>query len=325
LNPKAGDAVALFHVVESDMERVDALITQVVRDENPLVERVAQYLREASGKRIRPALVLLSARAVGRTAPHVVPIAGAVELIHMATLVHDDIIDRADLRRGRPALRRAFNDQVAVLAGDFLFARAFQLLAETGLPPVVRTAADVVHTMSVGEIQQNLERGTLTTEAAYLSRIEAKTATFLAASCRLGALAVGADALTLEALSTYGWHVGMAFQLIDDLLDVTADSATLGEAVAADFQQGVVTLPVLYALAHSARGDELRRALLAAPEEGRLAEVREVLEASGAIQYVQEKAHHLVRLGLDALAPLPPSEAREALSALAHFVVAREY
>jgi heptaprenyl diphosphate synthase len=325
LNPKAGDAVGLFQVVEPDMEQVDALITQVVQDENPLVERVAAYLREAAGKRIRPALVLLSGRAVDRPSVHLVPIATAVELIHMATLVHDDIIDRAELRRGKPAVRRAFNDQVAVLAGDFLFARAFQLLAETGIPAVVRTAADVVHTMSVGEIRQNLDRGRVATEDEYLLRIEAKTATFLAASCRLGALAVGADALTLEALTAYGWHVGMAFQLIDDLLDVTADPATLGKAVAADFQQGIVTLPVMYALAHSTRARDLEAMLSAASGDTAVDEIHALLEEAGAIQYVRDKADHMVRLGLEALAPLRPSDARDALEALARFVVAREY
>jgi heptaprenyl diphosphate synthase len=325
VNPKTGVQAGLFSLVDPEMEQVEELLEQVVRDENPLVEQVAEHLRRAAGKRIRPALVLLAARVAGGPAPNLVPIAAAVELIHMATLVHDDIIDRAETRRGQAALRKAFNDQVAVLAGDFLFARAFQLLAETGSPPVVRTAADVVHAMCVGEIRQNLDRGQVATEAEYLLRIEAKTATFLAASCRLGALAAQGDALALEALTGYGWHVGMAFQLVDDLLDLTADPATLGKAVASDFQQGVVTLPVMYALDHSDHGEKLRAALEDPGSPGAWDLITGVLDESGALSYVRDKAQGMIELALQALAPLPVSAAHVALDTLARFVVAREY
>lgn len=325
MNPKAEAGLHLFDVVEPEMQQVDALLDRVVSDENPLVEQVAAYLRAAAGKRIRPALVLLSAAAAGADPAQSVPIAAAVELIHMATLVHDDIIDRATLRRGRPALYRAFNEQVAVLAGDFLFARAFQLLADTRQPSVVRTAADVVHAMCVGEIQQNLERGTPPTEAQYFSRIEAKTATFLAASCRLGALAADAEPAVVEALGRYGWHVGMAFQLIDDLLDLTADPEILGKEVAADFRQGVVTLPVMYALSHTRYPEELK-AVLSSPETRTATEaITGLLEESGALHYVQERAHTLVQEAKAALAGLVPSPARDTLMRLADFVVARRF
>jgi heptaprenyl diphosphate synthase len=325
VNPQAEAGLHLFDVVESEMQQVDTLLDHVVSDENPLVEQVAAYLRSAAGKRIRPALVLLSAAAVGADPGRSVPIAAAVELIHMATLVHDDIIDRATLRRGRPTLYRAFNEQVAVLAGDFLFARAFQLLADTRQPAVVRTAADVVHAMCVGEIQQNLERGQPPTEAQYFSRIEAKTATFLAASCRLGALAADAESATVEALGRYGWHIGMAFQLIDDLLDLTADPEVLGKEVAADFRQGVVTLPVMYALSHTRHPEELKAVLTGPETKTATKAITGLLEESGALHYVQERAQAMVVEAKAALAGLPPSPARDTLTLLADFVVARRF
>ena len=324
----SGTGAGLFGLVEGDMAQVDAVLGRVVRDENPLVSGVADYLRAAVGKRIRPALVLLSARAAGvgdPQIPQVVPIAAAVEMIHMATLVHDDIIDDAAVRRGRAALRVAFNDHVAVLAGDFLFARAFQLLADTGMPTVVRTAADVVHAICVGEIRQNLDQGRTATEAEYLARIEGKTAAFVSASCRLGALAAEADDEVLDSLTRFGWHVGMAFQMVDDLLDLTADPERLGKAVASDYRQGVVTLPVIYAVQHTREAGRFQKALAYPEEPGAARVIHETLEESGALRYVKQQADDMLKQALALLQGVPPSTERDALRAVAQFVVSRDF
>lgn len=323
--PVAGDAMGLFGLVQPEMQAVDRLITSVVTQEDLLVQRVADHLLQAGGKRVRPALVLMAGRVEDRPSEHLVPIAAAVELIHMATLVHDDIIDRADVRRGRPALRQAFDDQVAVLSGDFLFARAFQILGATGRPSVVATAADVVHAMCVGEIRQNLDHGRIATVAEYLRRIEAKTATFLAASCRLGALATNATAAHSDALFRFGWHVGMAFQLIDDLLDIVADPAKLGKSVASDFAQGVITLPVIYALERTDHREELLASLNRCQDPSDRRHVIEILDQTGSLSAVRAQAEGMVEIAIDALDDLPAGPARTALETLARFVATREF
>ncbi|MGC8488250.1 MAG: polyprenyl synthetase family protein [Clostridia bacterium] len=313
-----------FQTVADDLRVVDLRLGEVLRQENAMVQRVADHLLAASGKRVRPSLVILAARAAATDQPPPIAVAVAVELIHMATLVHDDIVDRGEVRRGLPALRTAFSDQVAVLAGDFLFARAFELLAATGQPKVVELAANVVHVMCVGEIQETLEVGQMPTEAEYLRRIDGKTAHFLAASCRLGALAVKAPPSVREALTEYGQHVGMAFQIYDDLLDLIADPMKLGKAVASDFRQGVVTLPVVYALERWPHPEELVEALRSHEDSGRKAAL-DILAKTGAIEDTERMAEAHVAEATRALLALPKSPSRDSLEQLAGFVVSRAY
>ena len=318
------DVFGLFSLVEPEMRLVARKIEAVVRDENRLVAEVADALVAAPGKRLRPALVLLAGQAAGASSAVLLPTATAVELIHMATLTHDDILDRADWRRGEPAVRAVANDQVAVLAGDFLFARAVQLLASTGRPAVVAEAAEVVHAMCLGEIRQHLGHGRRPSESEYLGRIEAKTATFLAICCRLGALASDAGPEVSEPLYQFGWQVGMAFQLVDDLLDLLADPDKLGKAVAADYGQGVLTLPVVYALAESRDAQELED-LLERGHPADLPRVRLILHESGALDYVRAKIEGYRVGAAHALATLKPSPAVRALDVLATFVVTRDF
>jgi heptaprenyl diphosphate synthase len=318
------EALSLFSLVEPEMRLVGRQIEAVVRDENRLVADVAEALLAAPGKRLRPALVLLAGQAAGAAGAILLPTATAVELIHMATLTHDDILDRADWRRGEPSVRAVAGDQVAVLAGDFLFARAVQLLASTGRPAVVAEAAEVVHAMCLGEIRQHQDHGRRPTEAEYLKRIEAKTATFLAICCRLGALAADAGPQVSDPLYRFGWNVGMAFQLVDDLLDLVADPDKLGKAVAADYVQGVVTLPVVYALEQSRDARELA-GLLETGRPADLPRVRLILAESGALDYVRAKIDQYRSEAERALAELAPSPAARALGVLAAFVVTRDF
>lgn len=316
--------MAVFTLVESGMGEVERILRATLTAEDSLVSDVAEHLLGASGKRLRPALVLLAGQFGAGPGAHLADVAAAVELIHMASLVHDDIIDRATLRRGLAALHRRFGAEVAVLAGDFLYARAFQIFAAVGDARIVRGAADVVSVMCAGEIRQHLDQGRLATEGEYLARIEAKTAHFLAASCRLGAYAANADEAAAEALSAFGHDVGMAFQIVDDLLDWTAEPERLGKAVGEDIREGIYTLPVIYAREHPAVRDRLLRAL--ADPEAPLPAIRDLLDECGALRYTREVAEGYVQSALTTLRQgFLASPAREALEDLAGFVLVRDH
>lgn len=317
--------MGLFSLIADQMAAVDDRLKEVLEQHNPVVREVSDYLQEASGKRLRPALVILAGQ-FGESRPardHLLDVACGVEMIHMATLVHDDIIDEAELRRGLPAVRTKFSNPVAVLAGDFLFARAFQLLSDTRRPDLVNLAADVVYVMSTGEISQHLDQGKIASEAAYWRRIEAKTGYFLETCCRLGAVASGAANPVVEALGSYGHHIGLAYQVIDDLLDWTADPQKLGKAVGEDLAIGVYTLPVIHGLENPA----YREPLLAAMSRGAdsVTEVRELLTESGALRYCQERAADHLQAAEAALGHLPLGPEREALAEVAEFIGARDH
>ncbi len=306
------------------MAEVDRRLKQVLDDENPLVRQVARYLEQASGKRLRPALVLLAGQfGLPARRRELVPVAAAVEMIHMATLVHDDIIDEATMRRGMPAVRVQFSNPVAVLSGDFLFARAFQLFAGSGRPDIVTLAAEVVYVMCSGEIAQHLDQGRVATEEGYWRRIEAKTGYFLEASCRLGAMAADAPDAVMGALGTYGHHIGLAYQVIDDWLDWVADPDRLGKDVGEDLASGIFTLPVILALNDGASAKALVP-LLNAPNPP-VEAVREVLMRSGALDRAKEAAQHHIEQAVEAIGALPPCAARNALQEIAEFIMARDH
>lgn len=307
------------------MSVVDQRLKEALEQQNPVVREVSDYLQEASGKRLRPALVMLAGQ-FGQPEPHqrqLVDVATAVELIHMATLVHDDIIDDADVRRGLPAVRRRFSDPVAVLAGDFLFARAFQLLAATRRPELVDMAAEVVYVMATGEISQHLDQGRIATEEAYWRRIEAKTGYFLETCCRLGATAAHADPAVVESLGRYGHHIGLAYQVTDDLLDWLADPRVLGKAVGEDLLAGIYTLPVIHALEDARYGAGLRALLERRPVV--VEEVRDVLISSGAIQYCRQQAESHLDAARDALLLVPDGPEREELMDVTNFIGVRDH
>lgn len=306
------------------MAAVDGVLVETLTRSNRLVAEVADYLLQAGGKRLRPTLVLLSSRFGPRPQARAVRlVAAAVEMIHMATLVHDDIIDEATVRRGQAAVRQRFGNSVAVLAGDYLFARAFQLLAETSEPAIVGTAADIVYVMCSGEIAQNLALFQEVGEEEYRRRIEEKTAYFLGASCALGALAAGADPERVAALREYGRHLGMAFQVVDDVLDWRADPGRLGKPVGGDIQGGVYTLPLLYALQRQPWQAQLRQWLSSRPIP--VEAVRALLEESGALEAAMRYARREADQAASLARGLPDLPERQALEELAHFVVERDH
>jgi heptaprenyl diphosphate synthase len=316
--------VAVFSLVDAQMGEVDRTLAEVLRGDNRLMADVSDHLLKASGKRLRPALVLLAGTFGDAMPDRLTRVATAVELIHMATLVHDDIIDDASLRRGLASARHRFGDAVAVLAGDFLFAKAFQLFASVNDPRVVNEAAEVVGIMCSGEIQQQLDHGRVSTEAEYFARIEAKTARFIESSCRLGAMAAGLSREDENRLARFGHEIGMAFQVVDDLLDWSEDASVLGKSVGEDVSQGVFTLPVIRGLGLAETGAVLEKYL---GQSGPVPvdTIRELLLESGALSYARSVAEAYVQSAKDALAGFSPSAGRSALEGLAGFVLARDH
>ncbi len=321
---KGDGRLPLFSLIADNMSTVDQRLKDALEQHNPVVRQVSDYLQEASGKRLRPALVLLAGQVGERRnlSFDLVNVAAAVEMIHMATLVHDDIIDKADMRRGMPAVRSRFSDPVAVLSGDFLFARAFQVLASTRRPELVDLAAEVVYVMSTGEISQHLDQGRIASEEAYWRRIEAKTGFFLETCCRLGATATYAPSAVLDALARYGHHIGLAYQVIDDLLDWVADPDVLGKAVGEDLAAGIYTLPIIHALEHADYGQELRDLLANSIVPG---DVRRLVVASGAIDYCRMRAQEHLQQAGRALEDVPAGPERDELAQVADFIGTRDH
>ncbi len=319
------ELASLFAPVAGALERVEAGLWAALQDEDPEVMAPVTHLLSAGGKRIRPALVLLGAWVGDGGGDVAVDVAIAAELIHTATLVHDDVIDGSPLRRGVTTVHTAWSERVAILAGDVLFARAFTLLGETREPRLVEAMARAVYGTCQGEIRQNLDTRSATVpgEDEYFARIGRKTALLLAQCVKAGGIAGHVDASRLEDLYSFGYHAGLAYQVVDDLLDIASDAPALGKVSGADLQEGVVTLPVIRALAGLPENSPDRWFLLeAARGRGEPRRVREICEATGAMQSVARTADQLVaqaRADLGALG----AAAREQFDQLATFLARR--
>lgn len=320
------EGIAAFSGIREPLARVEEFLQEsLVEDEG--ARELGRHLLLGKGKRVRPALVLLGASLRGDLPEGAVPLAAAVEMIHLATLVHDDIIDRAPLRRGVATIHTRWSEHASVLMGDFLFAKAFSLLAATGSNRIVRYMAAVVYEMCSGEIEQNLNLHVPRdqTEERYLERIGKKTARFVAESLRVGGILAGADAAEEQALYDFGYQVGLGFQIMDDLLDVVG-SQKLGKASGSDLRTGVITLPVIHALHASPEGGRLlelcEREHL---EPGEVAEAGAILRHSSSLQYTQKLADKLMTQAQARLTALPEGLTRESLGALVKFLRHRRY
>lgn len=316
----------VYRSVKGELQALETYMAKELQGRDDAVEDVARYLLNAGGKRIRPALVFLAGQ-FGHYDPDVLrPLAAATEFIHMATLAHDDVIDEAELRRGVPTVNARWNARISVLAGDYLFAKAFSLLASTGNPEVVGVMAHVVDEMCQGEIDQNLQSmgQKIPDEATYLDRIGKKTALFLAESCRSGALLAGADEKVTRALYTFGWGVGIGFQIVDDVLDFTATSLGFGKARGTDLKSGVITLPLIHAFLTSPQKKRLERLALSGAGGVDVEEVTGILGQSGSFDYAENLALDYVQQAKSTLLGLPACPAREALLSMANFVLERK-
>lgn len=315
---------ALAH---DDMAAVDALIRRRLASDVLLINQVGEYIIGAGGKRLRPMLLLLTARALGHAGSDAHQLAAVVEFIHTATLLHDDVVDESDLRRGRKTANAVWGNAASVLVGDFLYSRSFQLMVELQRPEVMRILADTTNQIAEGEVLQLLHvRNPDTDEAAYLRVIERKTAVLFAAATRLGALLAGADAATCDALHDYGVNLGYAFQIADDVLDYSADEADLGKHIGDDLAEGKATLPLIHAIKHAdaATASTLRHAIEHGDSQA-LPDVIAAIRATGGLDYSRERADAYAQAAEAALVDLPDNDYLAALRGLAHYAINREY
>ena len=312
-------------LAQADMAAVDALIRARLASDVVLINQIADHIISAGGKRLRPMLVVLAGQACGPTTPDHHQLAAIIEFIHTSTLLHDDVVDESDLRRGRSTANALWGNAPSVLVGDFLYSRSFQLMVELDRMDVMRLLADTTNRIAEGEVLQLLHvRNPDTDEAAYLRVIERKTAVLFAAGTRLGAMASGADAATAQALYDYGMALGHAFQIADDVLDYSADAADLGKNLGDDLAEGKATLPLIHAIRHSDTATAERlRAIVQEGDAGAMPEVLAAIRATGGLDYSRERARHYAAMAEQALDGLPESDALAALRGLARYAVER--
>jgi octaprenyl-diphosphate synthase len=314
-------------LVSADFEAVDTVVKHRLYSPVTLINRVANYIIYAGGKRLRPLLVLLAARASGISGEQHIEAAAIIEFIHTATLLHDDVVDGSSLRRGAKTANEEFGNAASVLVGDFLYSRAFQMMVGLDRMSIMDIMADATNAIAEGEVLQLMNaRDPNTTEARYLDVINRKTARLFQAGAQIGAVLSNASPIIEESLARFGKHIGTAFQLVDDALDYQADEASLGKHLGDDLAEGKPTLPLIYAMQH---GNDAQRGMIRhAIEEGGLKHLEEITRAVatlGGLAYTARLAQSEVDHALAALSPLPESIFKEGLSQLAKFAVARTH
>lgn len=318
---------AIRRPVTADLEAVDRLIRRRLFSQVSLVNQVASHIINSGGKRLRPLLVLLGARAAGYQGESHVSLAAVTEFIHTATLLHDDVVDASSLRRGQDTANALWGNDASVLVGDFLYSRAFQMLVEIGSVRIMDIFADATNVIAEGEVMQLLNcHRPETSEEEYLAVIRAKTAKLFEAAARVGAVLGERCGEVEEALRAYGRHVGTAYQLVDDVLDYRGSPTEIGKNVGDDLGEGKPTLPLIHALRHAGAAERalIRDAIVHGGRE-RIAGVVQAVESCGAIAYTSRLARREADQALDALAVLPSSEYKDALRRLAAFSVERFY
>ena len=318
----------IFLPIKQDLAEVEEVIRRHVASSSvPFVTDIAEYVIRNGGKRLRPALCLFSSRLVGTSGRKVVDCAAAMEFFHTATLMHDDVIDNAKVRRGKPAANSRWGNQIAVLVGDFFYCQASTLLVGAGNLKAIELVTKTMLTTTEGEILEITRSNDFaTTEVDYLRIITEKTAILMAASCALGGILGNISEEFTLALGEYGKNLGIAFQLADDVLDYVSDESEFGKLRGTDLKEGKLTLPLLAALRHASGGERqiIKDALIAGTmEEARLKEVTSILLKHGGIDYTLNLAHSFVEKAITALAPFKPSIEKESLTTLARFVTER--
>jgi octaprenyl-diphosphate synthase len=315
-------------LVGDDLAAVESAIRREIASPVPLIQEMGGYIAGAGGKRLRPILLLLAARLAGYHGPRSVRLACAVELLHTATLIHDDVVDQAPLRRGLPSANVQWGDDASVLVGDHLYSKSFALLVRDNDGGVMETLARATVSMTEAEVfQLQLKRSGVTSEADYVRIITQKTASFMSACCRIGGLLGAVPHDQLEALTRYGLHIGIAFQMSDDSLDFVADERRLGKAVAADVREGKRTLPLIAILerASAAEADRVRAMLRRrALEPAEIDEIRRLVVDHDGVDYARERAQAYARSAKADLKVFGECEERDLLMLVADFVVDRD-
>ncbi len=317
-----------FHdVVKDDFDAVNRLILSELHSEVELVENIGQYLIDAGGKRLRPLVVLLAARACGYRGDEHVAMAAIIEFIHTATLLHDDVVDTSERRRGRVTANARWGNAPSVLVGDFLYSRAFQMLVRLGDMDIMHIMADTTNVISEGEVQQLINAGnTEVTETDYFQVIDKKTARLFQAAAHTGAAVAGADAGICAALSGYGHHLGMAFQLADDALDYDGDADALGKNIGDDLAEGKPTLPLIHVInTGTPEQANLVRSVIRDGSREQLAMVQQAIRETGAIDYTFQQARTHADNALASIDRLPSGSEQQALIQLAEFAYNRAF
>ena len=317
----------LFNVIKNDLKVVEKELQKVVKTTDPLLTETSAHLLNAGGKRLRPAFALVAGKTYNYNPDKLIPLAMALELIHMASLVHDDVIDDSYTRRGIPTVKANWGDQISIYTGTYLLAQSLILIAKCDNPTVSRILANVSVKMCEGEIQQIVSSfDTAQTVKDYFFRIKRKTALLISASCELGAAACGAPDYHVKALAGYGYFLGMAFQITDDILDFTASQKVLGKPVGSDLRQGIVTLPVILVLAQSSDRCRLAEIIVKKnKKEGEVLETINILKNCGAIERAFAVSNWYLDKAKKQLKYLPSGGATDCLSVIADFIGNRKF
>ena len=315
----------VFDLVGDDFTAINRLIPNQLSSDVALVEEIGRYIVESGGKRLRPLLVLLSARGCGFDGSRHVALAAVIEFLHTASLLHDDVVDRSELRRGRPTANACWGNAPSVLVGDFLYSRAFQLMVALDDMQIMAILADATNHIAEGEVMQFSNIGNLDIdEERYLEAIRRKTALLFQAATHSGAVLAGGSASEVEAHKQFGLHFGLAYQLVDDWLDYAGDAATMGKNAGNDLAEGKLTLPLIHALANGTdQQAALIRDSLRTRSRARFSQVVKAVHTCGAMNYTHAKALAASQRALDYLGQLPANRYRDAMGAVTRFAISR--
>lgn len=317
----------VMSLVAADKDAVDNVIRQRLHSDVALVNQLGHYIISSGGKRLRPVLLLLSARAFGYQGYHHIPLAAVVEFIHTATLLHDDVVDASDMRRGKETANAIWGNEASVLVGDFLYSRAFQMMVEVGSMPVMDILAGATNVIAEGEVMQLMNcNEPNTTEETYLEVIRYKTAKLFEAASKLGAVITGRSEEEIDAMSRYGMHLGTAFQLVDDVLDYSSSSDQIGKNIGDDLAEGKPTLPLIYVMRHG-KTEQVEIVRDAIEQGGRenIDQIIEAVVATGALDYTYKAAQSEAEKAISFLDILPDSPYKQALISVAEFSVSRTF
>ena len=312
-------------LIASEMEGVNTLILSRLQSDVMLINQIGQYIVSNGGKRLRPQLTVMAAKATGYTGNHHLRVAAIIEFIHTATLLHDDVVDSSDMRRGKQTANALFGNEAAVLVGDFLYSRAFEMMVQIGSMRLMEILSNTTNVIAEGEVMQLLNvHDASTTETRYMDVIHNKTAKLFEAATQLGAVLSGLNTKHEQAMAAYGMHLGTAFQLIDDVLDYSADTQDIGKNVGDDLAEGKPTLPLIYAIQNSP--EKQAGIIRDAIEQGGLEHLDVVMQSicsTGALDYTRRVARQEADAAIAQLEFLADSEYKEALVSLAHYSVTR--
>lgn len=321
------DIQSIYSLIKDDMATVDSMIQSRLQSDVVLINQLGHYIINSGGKRLRPALAILCARACGYQGQHHINLATIIEFIHTATLLHDDVVDNSDMRRGRETANSIWGNEASVLVGDFLYTRSFEMMVEMGSMRLMKVLSHTTNVIAEGEVLQLLNcNDASTTEERYLEVIHHKTAKLFEAAGLLGAVITESSAEVEQAMASYAMHLGSAFQLVDDLLDYSESSETIGKNIGDDLAEGKPTLPLIYAMQHGTTAQAaIVKEAIEKGQRDKINEIIAIIESTGAIGYTSKAAENEVAQAKQALSILDDSQYKEALASLADFAISRKF